>query len=227
MSAMHLHRVNLANGKNEAARLSESPPKSRVKAHWESETCGTRYGQGADRRQFFEEISSARYKLDPYIGSFSDFASATDKSILEIGVGAGTDFQNWCKYADHAIGIDLTEKAVSLTDERLKLYSIPSERYTLLRTDAENLPFNNDSFDIVFSWGVLHHTPDTVRGFQEAYRVLKPGGVVKAMIYHHPSWTGLMLYLHHAIGRGQIGKGMREIVFQYLESPGTKVYTLS
>lgn len=205
----------------ESATLKES-----VKEHWEREACGTRYGSETDRKRFFDEISAARYRLDPYIPAFADFPSARGKTVLEIGVGAGADFQNWCRHALHATGIDLTEKAISLTRERLELNLVPTERYSLWNADAENLPFDDESFDLVYSWGVLHHTPDTGRAFREVFRVLKPGGVVKAMIYHVPSWSGLMLYLRCGLARGKFKMTMKEAVFADLESPGTKAYTV-
>ncbi len=200
--------------------------KSEVKQHWENETCGTRYGDESDRKLYFEEISSTRYVLEPYIKSFADFPGAAGKTVLEIGVGAGADFQNWCKHAAHATGVDLTERAIQLTGERLALNSVPREKYRLLNADAENLPFDDNSFDIVYSWGVLHHTPDTPRAYGEVFRVLRPGGVIRTMIYHHPSWTGLMLYAQHALARGRFKMSMKEAVFQHLESPGTKVYSI-
>jgi ubiquinone/menaquinone biosynthesis C-methylase UbiE len=148
------------------------------------------------------------------------------KTVLEIGVGAGADFQNWCKHASHATGVDLTGAAVALTRERLELNSVPPESYTLRTADAESLPFEDGSFDIIYSWGVLHHTPDTERAFREVFRVLKPGGVVKAMIYHVPCWTGAMLYLQHGPARGRFRMTMKDAIFSHLESPGTKAYTL-
>lgn len=200
--------------------------KGRVKEHWEREACGTRYGSDKDRKLFFDEISAARYRLEPFVLEFADFASAANKSILEIGVGAGADFQNWCRHARHATAVDLTEKAIALTRERLELNCVPSEKYSLQTADAENLPFEDNSFDLVYSWGVLHHTPDTQRAFREVCRVLKPGGIVKAMIYHVPSWSGFMLYLRCGLARGRIGMTMKEAIYSDLESPGTKAYTL-
>lgn len=205
--------------------IQHQQAKTQVKEHWETESCGTRYGADEDRQQYFEEISAARYRLEPYIQPFADFKSAHGLNVLEIGVGAGSDFQHWVDHAAHATGVDLTERAIDLTCERLQLSSTPHQRYTLRTADVEQLPFADESFDLVYSWGVLHHSPDTVRAFGEAFRVLKPGGTLRAMIYHDPSWTGLMLYLRYGVLFRQFRKSPREIIFKYLESPGTKVYT--
>lgn len=201
--------------------------KSEVKGHWEREACGTRYGEDLNGKYRFDQIAAARYALEPYISSFANFRSARDKTVLEIGVGAGTDFQNWCNYATHATGVDLTDTAIALTSERLSVNAISASRYTLRRADAENLPFADSSFDLVYSWGVLHHTPDTHRAFREVFRVLKPGGTTKAMIYHVPSWTGFLLYLQHGLARGNFMTTMKDVIFDHLESPGTKAYTTS
>jgi len=68
----------------------------------------------------------------------------------------------------------------------------------------------------------MHHSPDTNRCIEEAWRVLKPGGQARIMVYHHPSITGLMLWLRYGLFRG---KSLRQTVFDHLESPGTKTYT--
>ena len=104
------------------------------------------------------EIARNRYALEPYIGDFARFPEATGKRVLKIGVGAGSDFANWRRHAGHATGVDLTEAGIALTAERLALEGVPPGRYTLRTADAEALPFADGSFDIVYSWGVLHHT---------------------------------------------------------------------
>lgn len=199
--------------------------KQKVKSHWEDETCGIRYGEDADRRAYFDQISAARYALEPYLKPFADFPSAKGKRVLEIGVGAGADFENWCREADHVTGIDLTERAIELARERLELSGIPAERYELRTADAENLTFDDGVFDLVYSWGVLHHSPDTQKAFAEAYRVLRPGGTLRAMIYHVNSWIGMMLYLQKGLARGRPFLGLRRAIYDHLESPGTKAYT--
>jgi ubiquinone/menaquinone biosynthesis C-methylase UbiE len=95
-----------------------------------------------------------------------------------------------------------------------------------MRADAENLPFDDGTFDLVYSWGVLHHTPDTSAAFAEALRVLKPGGTIKAMVYHTPSWTGWMLWAIHGLLRGRPLKSPKQLVYERLESPGTKVFSV-
>ncbi|MGA8169948.1 MAG: methyltransferase domain-containing protein [Methylocystis sp.] len=201
--------------------------KERVRGHWEQETCGTRYGEATDRLAWFRDIARSRLALEPYIGAFAGFEEAAGKRVLEIGVGAGADFIEWCRHAEHATGVDLTEAGIALTAERLALEGIPANRFTLTTADAEALPFADASFDIVYSWGVLHHTPGTEQAYREVSRVLKPGGVARTMVYHSRSWTALMLYLSHGLAKGRPFLGLKRAVFEHLESPGTKAYTQS
>jgi SAM-dependent methyltransferase len=90
--------------------------------------------------------------------------------------------------------------------------------------DAENLPFAQNSFAVVYSYGVMHHSPNTANCISEALRVLRPGGEARIMIYHHTSLTGIMLWLRFGLWRGQ---SIRQCVYQNLESPGTKTFTRS
>ena len=93
--------------------------------------------------------------------------------------------------------------------------------------DAEDLPFENESFDWVYSWGVLHHTPNTERAVAEASRVLKPGGTAKIMIYHKYSFVGFMLWIRYALVGLKPMTPLNQIYSQYLESPGTKAYSIA
>lgn len=206
--------------------MHEKPLKQRVKAHWEDETCGTRYGSSQSQKMWLDEIAKKRYELEPHIPVFADFENAKGKRVLEIGVGAGTDFENWVKHGAEATGIDLTEAAIEITKKRMAEKNIPASKYNLLVADAENLPFKNNEFDIVYSWGVLHHTPDTEKAFKEALRVLKPGGKLKAMIYHSQSITGFLLWTKNCLFKGNLSKSIKQAIFENLESPGTKSYSI-
>lgn len=200
--------------------------KRQVKEYWELEPCGTRYGIGRDREAYFDEIYLSRYAGTKYLREFARFDQARGKRVLEIGVGAGSDFRNWVECGAHVTGIDLTEAAVSLTAEHLKVKGLASGNHELRVADAEYLPFKDDSFDIVYSYGVLHVTPDTEKALAQAYRVLKPGGELRVMIYHVPSWTGFMLWVRYGMMAGRPLASQKQIIFERLESPGTKAYTL-
>lgn len=200
--------------------------KKKVKSHWENEVCGIRYGRSGDKRRFYDEIKNARYKLEPYIRDFAKFDQSKGLKVLEIGVGGGVDFGQWVIAGDKPTGIDLTTAGIDLTRDRLKMMGIEDSRYSLLTADAESLPFEDNEFDLVYSWGVLHHSPDTAKCLQEIFRVLKPGGTLRIMIYHTPSWIGFMLWLRYALFSGRITMSQKDVAFRYLESPGTKMYTI-
>jgi SAM-dependent methyltransferase len=168
-----------------------------------------------------EAQARARYELEPYIFEFARFDEGRGRDVLEIGVGMGADHLEWAKESPRSLtGIDLTPRAIELTRARLDTYGLTS---SLECGDAECLPFPDESFDVVYSWGVLHHSPDTPRTVAEVYRVLRPGGVARVMIYHRWSITGYLLWLRYGM---LSGRGLSEVYARYLESPGTKAYTV-
>jgi SAM-dependent methyltransferase len=202
--------------------LRSVPSKTRVREHWENEACGTRGLPVANRLAFFRQLERERYAQEPYIPGFAKFSESEGKRVLEIGVGAGTDFMQWTRHRARATGIDLTTTGLALTRERA---SLEGKNVRLSQGDAETLPFMNSSFDLVYSWGVLHHSPDTVAAIDEVYRVLRPGGIVRIMVYHVPSVVGWMLWTVHALGKGKPWRTPRWAIYHHLESPGTKAYT--
>ena len=197
--------------------------KRSVRRHWEQEPCGTRDAATVSRHAYFTSIEEHRYQVEPHIPTFADFQAARGMRVLEIGVGAGTDHVNWLRAGARAVGIDLTRNAVAITRERAGLERLPANVFV---ADAEALPFISNVFDTVYSYGVLHHTPDTVRAVEEAHRVLKPGGVARVMIYHRPSVTGFLLWLYYCAARLRPWRSPTWAIFHHLESPGTKVFTV-
>lgn len=178
--------------------------KNEVQAHWQAEPCGTRQLPTEDRRAFFARLERQRYAAEPCIREFARFDEAKGLRVLEIGVGAGTDFLQWVRAGAEATGVDLTAAGVALTRERLALEGLEAQ---VREADAETLPFADDSFDLVYSWGVLHHTPDTAGALREAVRVLRPAGRARVMLYQHPSLSGLILWgstRRHAGSRGRV-----------------------
>jgi ubiquinone/menaquinone biosynthesis C-methylase UbiE len=190
--------------------------KNEVREFWNADPCGSRYLQQADD---FESHSQARYKFEPHILDFAQFSSARGLRVLEVGVGMGADYLQWLQSGAIATGVDLSSMSLAQARQRCKLAGYEPD---LRVADAERLPFAGGTFDLLYSYGVMHHSPDTEGCFQEALRVLKPRGSLKVMIYHHASLTGVMLWLRYGLLRG---KSLRQTVYQHLESPGTKTYT--
>lgn len=200
--------------------MPETPPatdsKEKIRKFWDSEPCGTRY---LDDSESFESQTRARYQLEPHIPEFARFKSARGLRVLEIGTGIGADYLEWLKAGAQASGIDLSERSIEKARERCRRAGLDPD---LEVADAENLPFPDGTFDIIYSYGVMHHSPNSQRCIQEAIRVLKPGGDLRIMFYHHPSLTGLMLWLRYGLWRG---KSLRQTVYEHLESPGTQSFT--
>lgn len=196
--------------------------KSLVREFWERGSCGEElYLADCDRRGYSDQLHE-RYRLEPFIARFADFASARAKRVLEIGVGLGADHQRFAEAGSDLTGIDLTHRAVAHVKRRLALFDLESR---LAVADAENLPFGEEEFDVVYSWGVIHHSPDTPRAIREIHRVLRAGGVAKIMIYHKWSFVGYMLWMRYALFRLKPWITLDRIYARHLESPGTKAYS--
>jgi ubiquinone/menaquinone biosynthesis C-methylase UbiE len=201
---------------------AETSPLAPVAAHWNATPCGTRDLPPDDRRAFFAELERERYEWEPYIARFARFERGRGQRLLEIGVGAGTDFTQWVRAGAIATGVDLTPRGVELTRERLALEGLSAD---VRQANAEALPFADASFDHVYSWGVLHHAPDTPRAISEVHRVLRPGGTATIMIYHLRAWVPFTVWAVHGPGKGHPRLPMRRAIAEHLESPGTKAYT--
>jgi len=197
--------------------------KRQIREFWDERSCGEVYAQGASYRERLENQARTRYRLEPYIAAFARFAEGAGQEVLEIGVGMGADHLEWAKAAPRRLaGVDMTSRAAGFTQARLDLYGL---RSTLAVADAERLPFPDDSFDIVYSWGVLHHTPDTPRAVGEVQRVLRPGGRASIMLYHRASLVGYLLWVRYALLAGRPARSLDEIFAHHLESPGTQAFS--
>ena len=159
------------------------------------------YGE-IDRRFF----ADAAHYLPPITRPFDrliPFEQLRDWDVLEIGVGSGSHAQLIAPQCRTYIGIDLTEYAVTSTSRRFSRFDIPGR---IMRMDAEQMAFVDQSFDFVWTWGVIHHSADTGRVLREMYRILRPGGQATVMVYHR-SW--LYAYIYAALYRGIVLGGFR------------------
>jgi SAM-dependent methyltransferase len=199
--------------------------KAQVHDFWNRQSCDTNVATGAKfSRQYFDEIERFRYADQPFIHSFAQFSRYHGCRVVEVGFGAGTDFIQWLRAGAQACGVDLTEEAIANLTNRIQTYGLPRPE-SIAVADAENLPFATDSFDLGYSFGVLHHTPDTRRAVAELVRVVRPGGEVKIMLYNRRCFAVFKLWVRHALLRGRPWRSLAQIMWHHLESAGTKGYT--
>lgn len=161
--------------------------KERVRAFWQAHPCGTKFSEAEmGTREFFERVEQHRYEKEWHIPAAAGFAGARGLKVLEIGCGLGTDGAQFAKAGAVYTGVDLTEVSIVLARKKFELTGLPGEFRV---ADAEKLDFPGESFDLVYSHGVLHHTPDIEAAVHEIHRVLKPGGRAIVMLYHRGSYN--------------------------------------
>lgn len=208
--------------------------KQRAREQWSQDPCGAESDRESEfgTRKYFDEVERVRYQeYAPWMPEVMGFKSFAGARLLEVGCGMGTDLLQFARGGAHCTGIDLTPRSVAITRQRFALYEQPVD---LLIGDGEWLPFANDTLDVVYSNGVLHHTPDTAGAISELHRVLKPAGTAKVMLYHKNSlnyWGEIML--HRGVLRGELlrGRSPQEIMSTWVEysehggRPLVKVYT--
>jgi SAM-dependent methyltransferase len=166
---------------------NSSSLKDRVRAFWQENPCGTKFADAPPgSRRFYELVEEHRYRKEWHIPAAAGFDKTNNLKVLEIGCGLGTDGAQFAKAGADYTGIDLTDAAIELARRRFELFQLPGKFRV---ADAERLDFPDNSFDIVYSHGVLHHTPDTPGAIREVHRVLRPGGKAVVMLYHRDSYN--------------------------------------
>ncbi|MBN2089561.1 class I SAM-dependent methyltransferase [candidate division KSB1 bacterium] len=170
--------------------------KEQVRDFWNRNVCHTKFiEEEQGTKQFFEKAEEIRYKYHYHIPPWLDEMAQVcgkDGKFLEIGCGMGTDALQMAKRGAQVTAIDLTEEGIRLAKDRFKLYGY---RADIATGDAENLQFPDEQFDVVYSFGVLHHTPQTELTINEVHRVLKKGGHAYIMLYNRLSLNYLAHYI--------------------------------
>jgi SAM-dependent methyltransferase len=133
---------------------------------------------------FFKDVEQHRYQLEPHIQEIVDFPRWRELRVLEVGCGIATDGLQFARAGADYTGLDQSGRALELAQRRFDLADVSGE---LRRGSATKLPFPDESFDLVYSHGVIHHIPDTQKAVLEFHRVLKPGGTALVMLYHRRS----------------------------------------
>lgn len=214
--------------------MSLAKEKLRAREQWGQDPCGAEYDREHElgTREFFDEIERHRYsEYGGWMPRLMGFQNFRDARLLEVGCGMGTDLLQFSRGGARCVGIDLTPRSIEITQHRFNLYDADG---AFMISDGEHLPFRDESFDVVYSNGVLHHTPDTEGAIREVHRVLRPGGVAKVMLYHRNS---LNYWIEIVLRRGVLGaeflrgRSSEEIMSRVIEfsdheaRPLVKVYS--
>jgi ubiquinone/menaquinone biosynthesis C-methylase UbiE len=155
------------------------------------------------------------------------FNSLADKAVLEIGVGSGSHAELLAKHARSFTGIDITDYAIKSTSERFRLSALSG---VLLRMDAEAMEFEDNSFDFIWTWGVIHHSADTRNILREMARVLRPGGRAITMVYHRNAWN---YYIWNGFFQGLLrgdlfrSKSVHATMQRYTDGALARYYTVA
>jgi ubiquinone/menaquinone biosynthesis C-methylase UbiE len=208
--------------------------KDEVQRQWDNDPAGSHYVKDAEPHtlRWFQEAEAYRFgEYAPWMAETMEFAEHAGEHVLEIGGGMGTDLSQFAQHAAVVTDLDLSSGHLELARENFRLRGLTGE---FVIHDAESLPFDDRSFDVVYSNGVLHHTPNTRSVVREIRRVLKPGGTVIVMMYAENSlhyWRNLVWAI--GLKEGQLlQRSMGEIMSRSVERsdnaaarPLVKVYT--
>lgn len=216
-------------------------PIEKVKEYWDRRPCNVRHSQApVDSKQYSEEVSARRYFVEPHTLEFAEFPLWLKKNVLEIGCGIGTDAINFARHGAYVAVVDLSPESLRVAKARAKACGLNQRRgcFREIRFycgDAERLSEVVPSgwYDLVYSLGVIHHTPHPEKVLQEIRAYLKPDaygltqGQLRLLVYNRYSWKTFWIVF------GRYGKGRfwrwRELVAQHSEaqegSPITYTYT--
>jgi len=168
-----------------------------VKNFWNRRPCNIRHSKKElGTKEYFDEVEKRRYEVEPHIAEFANFSNWGGKKVLEIGCGIGTDTISFAKNGAYITAIDLSEKSIDITKKRFDIYG---EHGEIIYADAENLSLfiEDQKFDLIYSFGVIHHTPNPSKVLNEIKKFSSKDTIIKLMFYSKYSWKGIGFFLQY------------------------------
>lgn len=184
------------------ATLSDKKIIEHVAEYWNHRPCNIKHSNlEYGTKEYFDQIEDRKYHVEPHIKQFADFSRWHGKRVLEIGCGIGTDAINFVRAGAIYTGLELSKVSLDVTKKRFEVYNLHPE--ALLEGNAEELNkifpvMDNESnqFDLIYSFGVLHHTPQPRRIIENIVKLnlLKKNiGELRIMLYATRSWKAAMI----------------------------------
>jgi ubiquinone/menaquinone biosynthesis C-methylase UbiE len=165
-------------------------PVEKVQSYWDVRPCNIRHStKPVGSEEYFHEVEFRKYRVEPHIPRFAEFERWKGKKVLEIGCGIGTDTINFARHGAQVTAVDLSEKSIEIARQRARVFGL-EDKIRFYHGDAERLSefLPQESYDLVYSFGVIHHTPHPDNVLAQITRYVKPGGAVKIMVYYRWSW---------------------------------------
>jgi 2-polyprenyl-3-methyl-5-hydroxy-6-metoxy-1,4-benzoquinol methylase len=164
-----------------------------VKQFWDSRPCNVKHSdKQIGTKEYFDEVEEKKLTAEPHIRGFSDFEQWRGRKVLEIGCGIGTAAINFARHGADYTGVELSTESLALAQKRFEVYDQPG---TFYQGNAEQLDsfLPHAKYDLIYSWGVIHHTPDPAAVVAQLQQYAQSGTVVKIMVYASNSWKNYMI----------------------------------
>ena len=153
---------------------------------WNKRPCNINHSnKEVGTKQYFEEVSKRKFFVEPHIVTFADFQKYKNKKVLEVGCGIGTTAHEFVRNGCDYTGIDISDKTLEIAQKRFDVFNLDGK---LLCENIETYKNNFNKYDLIYSFGVLHHTPDMNKALTRITDLLKPNGELKIMLYSTNSW---------------------------------------
>jgi len=157
-----------------------------VKEFWDNRPCNINHSdKEIGSKEYFDEVTKRKYFVESHIKSFANFGVYKDKDILEVGCGIGTAAQSFIEHGARYTGIDVSVHSIELAKKRMEVYGLKG---TIFEGDIQSFMIPDKKFDLIYSFGVLHHIKDLESAIKNIHNMLKPGGQFKLMMYASNSW---------------------------------------
>ncbi len=176
----------------------------RVREYWNSRPCNLRHSQAPiGSREYFDQVEARKYLVEPHIPGFAQYQRWAGKRVLEIGCGLGTDTMNFARAGAQVTAVDLSSRSLELARQRAVVFGL-QDRIEFLEADAERLSefVKPAEYDLVYSFGVIHHTPHPGRVLEQIRQHFAgPKTVFKMMVYYRWAWKVFAILFSEAHGK--------------------------
>lgn len=164
-----------------------------VRTYWDRRPCNIRHSaRPVGTREYFDEVEARKYFVEPHIPGFAQFERWQGRRVLEIGCGIGTDAVNFARAGADYTGLELSPASMELAQKRFAVFGLKG---AFCIGNAERLPefFPQQRFDLIYSFGVIHHTPSPRAVIAGARELIRPDGELRVMVYAKNSWKAAMI----------------------------------